>query len=144
MKRRSHDEAEMRRRVPTVEEQTAGLPMDFTVERRDVRLDPPSVASGGSEAGAEHVKPRAEDQRVLVIRALARLANGASLSREAIHERTGIAIASLCGRLSELETIGHVERVPNGAVSKAGIAVLAYRLTEAGWKRVTPLEQQAS
>lgn len=136
MKRRSHDEAEMRRRVPTVEEQTAGLPMDFTVQRRADRLPAPSQPVESSERGAEHVKPRAEDQRVLVIRALARLANGASLSREAIHERTGIAITSLCGRLSELETIGHVERVPNGAVSRAGIAVLAYRLTETGWARI--------
>src|SRR4051812_31932263 len=84
MKRRSHDEAEMRRRVPTADEQFAGTM--FSVERRDVRLDPPSVPVESSERGAEHVKPRAEDQRMAVLAVLARLPSGHLLSRDEINE----------------------------------------------------------
>jgi len=125
----------MRRRKPTLEEQTAGLGL-FSVERRDVRTDPPSQPVESSERGAEHVKPRAEDQRMAVLAVLARLPLGHRLSREEISSRSGIKESSLCGRLDELVKLGHVERIERGATSSAGISVLGYAITETGRNRI--------
>lgn len=100
----------------------------------DVQAPAPSApASDSSERGAKAIEPHRKGQYRTVMLTLAR--HEAPISRDALHRETGIAIASLCGRLAELAPTW-IEVVKDVCTSDAGVLVDGYRLTEQGRKRM--------
>lgn len=119
---------------------TEGLAM-FAEHVPDVRSPAPSApGSSTSQAAAEaitHSPFRAKSHRVLML-CLGALSEGDCLSMEEISERTGMRIASICGRISDLSPLW-IEKLPGARQSSAmpSLKVNGYRLTKAGRARLS-------
>jgi hypothetical protein len=106
------------------------IAMDFDAPAIETPA-PFAPGSRSSELAALHIEPRRKGQHWTVLVALAALAADASLSREELHDITGIKESSLCARLSELRPFW-VEAVEMARVASSGLSVDGYRLTTAG------------
>jgi hypothetical protein len=130
-----------------VHEQLKGLGLfeepkdgDVRVAHRDVRIDPPAApGSASSERGAAKAKKSADTQMEGILAILARLPDGACISRDEIIARYGpsLSVNAACGRLHTLvHSLNHVDVVENAATSAAGNRVSGYKLSALGRLRI--------
>lgn len=112
---------------------------DLAIVPRDYCAEPPSQAIASSERGAEQARAKQSPQIDGILAVLARLPEGACISRDEIIARFGpsLTVNAACGRIKTMIDVLHaIEPVEDGATSNAGNRVTGYRLTAAGRARI--------